>query len=300
MRFFIYLFIVCAAGITGCAPSVVEIARDDQKTEVTATERKQIVQAVTNLEPIGQHLESTGRKPEGKAVMSQAEVIEKAMAIKLEEKVAPTVSFIQWQLAKDSAAKAEELASQLEGEKKQLGSELEEKRKKLEALEKAVVEENNSAWSWAKAAGFATTALGIAAYVAKMLNVPGMQFVEPLIATLTPHINARAARAQQIASTASTAVIASDVGSYALSQLQNVLIKMDPDLKQRLPELIAIATNGQAKTIQDVFKMVAKGVATDEGKQMEVDMLLKTLRNDDAMPTKLGKPVALDSFFTIT
>ena len=295
MRFFIPFLI--SLFLVGCSPSVAEIARDEQKTEVSATERKQIVQAVTNLEPIGQHLESTGRKPEGKAVVSQAEVIEKAMAIKPEEKVPPTVSFIQWQLAKDDAAKAEGLAAQLEGEKKILGSELEDKRKKLEALEKAVEEENNSAWSWAKAAGFATTALGIAAYVAKMLNVPGMQFVEPLIATLTPQINARAARAQQVAATASAAVIASDVGSYALAQLQNMLMKMDPDLKQRLPELIARATNGQAETIQDVFKMVAKGVAVDEGKQVEVDALLKTLRNDDAMPTKLGKPTAVESFF---
>jgi hypothetical protein len=283
--------------MTGCAPSATEIARDQQKTEVSAEERKQIVQAVTNLEPIGQHLEATGRKPEGKAVGSQTAVIENAMAIKPEEKTPPTVSFLQWQLAKDDVAKAEGLAAQLEGEKKALGSELEEKRKKLDDLEKAVAEENNSIWSWAKLGGFGLSALGVAAWVGRMLNVPGMQFVEPLIASFAPAIKRRAEDAERKASTAATAVIASDVGSFALLQLQNTLMKLDPDLKQRLPELIAKATNGKAESIQEVFKMVAKGVAVDEGKQVEVKALLETLRNDDAMPTTLGQPTAVTNFF---
>lgn len=300
MKLVFYAFLISTClfmmSMTGCQ-SKTEIERDEQKVVVGTEERKQIVQAVTNLEPVGQHLEATGRKPEGKAVTSQTAVIEHAMAIKPEEKTPPTVSFIQWQLAKDDAAKSEQLAAQLEGEKKVLTAELDKERSKLQELEKKLEEENNSWWSWAKLSGFGLSALGIAAYVGRLLNIPGMQFIEPVMVALAPALKKRADEAERKASVASTAIIASDVGSYALSQLQNLLMQLDPDLKKRLPELIAKATNGQAESIQEVFKLVAKGVAIDEGKQQEVDYLLKALRNDDAMPTKLGKPVAAMDFF---
>ena len=281
--------------LTSCAPSVAEQTRDEQKTVVEAKERKQVVQAVSNLEPIGDHLQASGRKPEGKAVNSQAAIIEKALDIKAEEKALPTVSFNEWQQAKDSAAQAESLAARLSEEKTTLNKSLDLERAKLADLEKKVEEENNSMWSWAKVGGFAVSALGAASYLAQLLGVPGASLISSATSMICPMLQRKAQEAEQKAKVASTAVIASDAGSFALSQLEMVLKRLDPALAARIPELIGKATGGQTDSIQGVFKMVAKGVATDEGMQSDVNKLLTVLR--DEMPTRMGQHTAAVDLF---
>lgn len=289
------LLLIACLLVVGCEPTRAEQERDAQSTVVKKEERQQVAQAVANLEPVGKHLETTGRKPEGEAVLSQTDIIENALNIKPEEKPLPTVSYLEWQLAKNDAAKAEELAARLSEEKNALSKDITAEREKLAQLEKVVEEEKNSAWSWAKLGGFAVSAAGIAAWIARMLNVPGMQFIEPVIASLTPALKARMAGAERKASTATTAIMASDAGSFALQHLESLLGKIDPDLKTKLPGLIHSVTNGKAASIQDVFKMVAKGVAVDEGQQTEVDALLMGIR--DAVPTVMGQPTNVAEFF---
>lgn len=290
--------------LQGCGPTEAERTRDAQRLETQKEATEQVSQGATNLAPIGQHLETSGRSPEGQAVLSQVEMIRgaikslaKTLGFVLDFKN-PTVSYAEWAAAKNDAAASTVLADRLGVEKKQMETVLAEKDQKLAKLQKVVDEEEKQGWWRFLAKGaFWSSVAGIGVWVARILNVPGIGILaDPLLKFIgRPVLRPVEEQAQAFsdkAATAATAVMASDVARFALGALQK---KLDPSLSTALAEAISRATGGKATSLEGVFKMVAKGVAIDEGQQVEVDSLLDAIRAE--MPTKMGEPEAVAHLF---
>jgi len=301
-----FLSFICLA-ILSCGRTQAEKDLDAQKQVIQADTTTQISQSVSNLEEVGLHLEVDGKPAEGSAIRSQADVIweslkalTKTFNVVIERKM-PTVTFSQWQAAKDDAQASRSLAEKLNAENVEYKNKLNEKNKKLDELQAKVEEEEKLGW-WRKLAsgGFLATLTAAGLWIARLVGVPGVNLIsDPLLRLvagkiITP-IEAKAQTLEKTAQAASTAIMASDAARAALGLLQQRLAS-SPELAEKIKEFLLKATNGKASDLEGIFKMVAKGVAVDEGQHGEVDALLKQVRA--IMPTELGTPVAALKVFS--
>ena len=288
--------------LTGCdMRSQAEIDRDNQKQATQTAALQQGAKAAANLGPIGQHLQATNMPAEGDAVLAQAALVvdvvsslARSLGIVIAD-VQPTVTFADWQAAKNDAAAARALATKLGAEKDALMGDLKAKSDKLKELEDKA--KNDGWWNALASGGFWTAVAGAGLWAARIAGVPGVNLLaDPLLRMIGKPVLApveqKAAEFGQQASVASTALMASDIARAGLSRLEQYLAQ-DPEMGRKIANVIGKATGGQATTLEGAFKVIAKGVAVDEGKHAEVDALLSKIRAD--MPTTLGTPDALNA-----
>lgn len=235
-----------------------------------------IATASANTRAIGEHLQSTGRVPEGKGAVAQADIVDNAlgnMGFKPEAPVVPTVTKAEWTAAMDRAGAAEALAARLAAEKTKLTGELD-----------AINRENNSWWAWLKASAGVAGALGAVAAVARALNVPGSGLIDLGVRTVFRKGFAKLeGRVEELATenkVAVAAVVGSDVGREGLAYLDARLAQMNPQARAALLAAMGGVLGKPVPSLDGYFKEFARGAAVDEGLGREVNDFLHDLRDD--------------------
>lgn len=241
---------------------------------------KKVAQVASNLKPIGQHLEATGRPLEGGAVRTQAGVLDAVVQVDPKDIPAPIVSYAEWQRTLDDKAQALRVAEEFKTKAAEATRELAEVRAA-----------NDSWWAWLKDGSALAGLLASGAAVYRGLNGPGSKLIDVGLKALFP--KGFAALQGNVANLADknavlvTAVGASDVGREALAHLDGQIAKLPKEAQDALGGLLQAATGGKAGTLEGFFKTYAKAYAVDEGAARQVDGVLTEIRS--ATETSGGK-----------
>lgn len=146
-------------------------------------------------------------------------------------------------------------------------------------------------WEYLQATGCITGLLAVGGIAWRALNLPGWNLIEAALKASFPKTfnaqKAQVADLKQKAEVLTTAVVSSDVGRWALKKLDVELGKHD-EVCDAINKAVFELTGGEADTIEGLFVWAAKGAAVDEGKQHQIDALLKELRS--MVDTVGGKP----------
>lgn len=163
--------------------------------------------------------------------------------------------------------------------------------------EEAVTREQTATW-WQRVLEWSGWTLlgGVALWGARQLGIPGVQLLaDPLIRKLGSKVikplEAHAARVEATAKTAAATVEGSMVGRHALRAVDTLLGKLHPSAQELVAEAIGRLTQGQAATIEDLFRHYAQAHAVDSVgiDSTAVDALVHTIK--DRMPTEGGLAV---------
>jgi hypothetical protein len=156
--------------------------------------------------------------------------------------------------------------------------------------EEAVKKEQEGGWIQALLGwGGWITVGGLGLWLARTLNVPGIQFLsDPLIRGIAGRfikpLESQAASLSKQAEDLSATVESSMVGRYGLRILNDLLT---PEIRDRISKL----TNGQAYDAESLFKLLAKNHATDSGQGAVVASVVDAIK--DRLPTSNGLPAEL-------
>jgi hypothetical protein len=284
------------------------VAADKQaKVVVAAGVKHTVAQATANLDAVGGALITTGRAPEGQAVVLQVDVIDDALGIEATDKPMAKVSQAEWESVKGDLGKARNSLNALADEASQLKSALDVAKNAASASEAAAIaaqkkyDDESKSFANTKFGATVIGLGGVALWAARALNVPFVGMLsDPIIRAIAgpvlKPIESRAAATASTASTAATVVMASDIGRAALGKLDRALGSANPDVAAKLTDFIKRATGGSASTVEGLFKQVAGGVAMDAEKTVEVSNYLGAIRSTE-IETHLGEPKILANLF---
>ncbi len=250
------VFIACGFG--GCPSRQVQEKIDSNTAQASA-----------NLHAVGDHLETTGRDAEGRAVNSQTDIIDDALGIPETNRRMATVTQEEWDAAMSDNAAKEKLADQLGREKEQLTGELEKAR--ADAV-------------WYRNLTNSAAVAGVVGVLGAVGSAFGMPFLAPIGRIICrkgfQKLEGQVAELQSQNGVAMTTVAASDIGREALALLDSKLAAADPKIRESMLGAIQAITGRQVGSIEDYFKTFARSAAVDAGYQGEVDQLLRTIRDD--------------------
>lgn len=257
-------------------------------------------QHLANLEPIGQSVETKGLPDEGKAVRSEADAVVSALGLTPADLPAPKRNLEQW--LRDS----EEARGRLEGEKARLLKELEalrsataildEQAKQAEAKAEAARKEADGLWNKVRNSAITGAIATVGIGVLSAFNGPAGNLANNLLSMVIPGM--RRARKQvneleQQHGTLVATVASADVAREGLRALDE---KMPTEIREALVNVIANLTGKPVGSLEDYFKVLARGHAIEEGKSTEIDGMLDTLR--DTHPDLGGVALGLNALLT--
>lgn len=156
--------------------------------------------------------------------------------------------------------------------------------------DEAVKKEQEGGWLQALLGwGSWVTVGGLGLWVARILNVPGVQFLsDPLIKAVAGKfikpLEVKAAEVEQKAQALTVTVESSLVGRYGLRVLNDLLT---PEIKAK----ISAMTDGRAEDAEELFKLLAKSHAVDAGQGSAVTSVIDAVK--DMLPTTNGQPLEL-------
>lgn len=160
--------------------------------------------------------------------------------------------------------------------------------------EEVVTQEQTASW-WQRVLQWGGWGLlgAVGLWVARQLGIPGIELLaDPLIRKLGNKVikplEDHAARVEQTARTAAATVEGSMVGRHALLAIDSLLAKLKPSAQEDVAEAIGKLTQGQATTLEGLFRYYAQSHAVDSPTidSTAVARLVDTIK--DRMPTEGG------------
>lgn len=271
MRHFLTLLIIIFCfSIVGCKA----------RNKVNDTELAVAHRAIKNVEAVATTLKKIpGMVSYGQILDDQSRVLSTTLMVSPEDLAELNAKGFQLESNLDLTELATNPAAAAEKSKEQADKDVKD------------VEESQSGSIW----GWVATVSGIALWAARMLNVPGVNFLtDPMVKMafgfVTKPLEENAALAQTRAKHLALTVESSIVGRAAMAHLDTKIGE-----NESIKNLISKFTGGKASSIEGLFTHVAhaNAVDSDEGNHADVKNVLSEIHNnmktEGKVPVSLGK-----------